>query len=604
MPTSRSNLQRLLCPRSVAVVGASASADKAGYQALLALESFGGEVFAINPRASEILGRRAYPSLRALARPVDLALFAVPAPACPAAVRDAIESDCGGGVIVSGGFAESGLDGSALQSELEHLCNESGFRLLGPNTAGFVNHDVSLTASFVSSAAAIPAGNVAVVAQSAGINLTVSFLLSRLGFGVSCAVGLGNAVNVDAADVLEFLADQSSTKAIALHLEGVRRGRRLYETLRRVVLKKPIAVLTVGREDTGEFARSHTGNLVGSHALRSSALQQAGAVLVDSTEELATAAAALSLHRLSPNPRPGIGILTAQAGAGLVMLDRLKSRSLSVPELTASTIARIGEQLPPMTYVKNPVDTGRPGPSFPDVLLTLASDERVDVVITYALNEPAVLQPAEVLPRVARAAAKPILFGTTGPLEDVAPTRAALQTSGLYVAGSPEELVDAAVAIARDAALRARPSDSPAIAGLSDGLALPRSPDEHSAKQILETLGVPAPKRLVCATREDAHAALRALKPPVVAKILSSEVAHKTELGGVELGIFNAAQLDAALSRFDGIALTGARRYLIEETAPPGLELIVGALRDPSFGTTLMVGLGGTLAEATRDTAM
>ena len=254
---------------------------------MLALSGFAGEVFAINPKVESVLGRKAYPSLRALARPVDLVIFAVPAAACIEAVREAITCACAGGLVVSGGFSEAGMEGAALEAELERSCRESGFRLLGPNTAGFVNKQISLTASFLPSAQRIPSGQIAVVAQSAGINLTVSFLIAKLGYGVSCAVGLGNAVDVDAADVLEFVAHQPATRAIALHLEGVRNGRRLYETIRRISPRKPIAVYTVGRTEIGEFARSHTGNLIGSYALRRSALEQAGAVLVESTEELA-----------------------------------------------------------------------------------------------------------------------------------------------------------------------------------------------------------------------------------------------------------------------------------------------------------------------------
>jgi acyl-CoA synthetase (NDP forming) len=603
MKAARSNLQRLFAPASVAVVGASASHEKAGYQALSALGEFPGDVFAINPKVDRILGRRCYPSLRALARPVDLVLFALPAPATVDAVQEAIDCRCGGGVIVSGGFAESGPEGAALQARIERLCNDSGFRLLGPNTAGFVNKQLSLTASFVPSAGRIPAGNIAVIAQSAGINLTVSFLLAKLGYGVSCGVGLGNAINVDAADVLEFVAEQPDTKAIALHLEGVRSGRRLYETLRRVTPKKPVVVLTVGKAEIGEFARSHTGNLIGSHGLRSSALRQAGAVLVESTEELAVAAAALSLHRLPPKSSPGIGVLTAQAGAGLVMLDLLKSSGIAVPPLTGPTLIRIGAQLPPMTYLKNPVDTGRPGPSFAGVLSALADDAEIDAVIVYALSEPAALRPAEVVGGLAKQLAKPILFGTMGPREEIGPSLEALRMDGVYVAESPEELARAARALARDATLQARLARTNADDSLSAPLALPREADEYAAKQVLQSLGIAAPPGIACASHEEARQAFERLAKPVVAKILSTEIAHKTEAGGVRLNIGDQTALAAALAQLDSVPLDSARRYLIEEMAPAGLELIVGATRDASFGPTVMVGLGGTLAEALRDTA-
>jgi acyl-CoA synthetase (NDP forming) len=602
-PSLRSDLSRLFAPRSVAVVGASSAPEKAGHQALLALGSFAGDVFPINPKAPEILGYRAFPSLRAVTRPIDLVVFAIPAAACVDAVREAIECGCGGGLVVSGGFAEAGAGGAAIQAELEALCLRSAFRLLGPNTAGFINNEISLTASFVPGASRIPDGAVAVVAQSAGVNLTVSFLLAKLGYGVSLAVGLGNAFDVGAADVLEFLAEQPRTRAIALHLEGVRDGRRLYETLRRVTPRKPVIALTVGREDVAEFAQSHTGNLLGSYAARLSALRQAGAVVVESTDELALAAAVLSRHRLPPKRSSGIGILTAQAGPGLLMLDQLKSSGVAVPTLTDPTRARIERLLPPMTYLQNPVDTGRPGPSFAEVLAALAEDERIDAVVAYALDEPAALRPQEVLPRVAERFDKPILFGTMGPPEDLASTRQALRSQGIHLAESPEQLAKAAIVLARDAAQQAQLVRSEPPVLVASAVRAPEARDEHAAKQVLEAIGVPVPRRIVCASHAEARAALQQLEKPVVAKILAPEISHKTELGGVHLNIEDEPALDRALGKLDAIPLTSARRYLLEEMAPPGLELIVGAVRDPSFGPTVMVGLGGTFAEALKDTA-
>lgn len=600
---SRTHLERLFAPESVAVVGASSSADKAGHQALLALASFGGEVFPVNPRATEIAGRRAFPSLGALGRPVDLVLLAVPAAACVEAVREAVACGSGGGLILGGGFAESGPAGAALQADLHALCAQSGFRVLGPNTAGFVNKDVSLTASFLPAADRICSGPVAVIAQSAGINLTVSFLLEQLGSGVSLAVGLGNAMNVDAADVLEFVANRPTTKSIALHLEGVVQGRRLFETLRRVTQAKPVVVLTVGKSDVAEFAQSHTGNLIGSYALRASALRQAGAVVVDSTDDLVAAAALMAQHRLAPKLRAGIGILTAQAGPGLLILDQLKSRGVSVPALAPRTLELIEQQLPPLTYLRNPVDTGRPGPSFARVLELLADDPEVSAVCAYALHEPAALRPEAVLPEVASRLTKPLLFGTAGPRAETNQTITELRRRGLYVAESPEQLARAALVLAEDAGLQARLLRGEPRAAVQANVRPPREPDEHAVKQLLEALGVPTPRRFVCSSHAEARAALEQLTKPVVAKILAQEVSHKTELGGVQLNIADEQALTCALAKLDAIPLTSPRRYLLEEMAPPGLELIVGGKRDASFGPTLMVGLGGILAEALRDTA-
>lgn len=603
MSSSRTQLDRLFAPSSVAVVGASVAPDKAGHQALLALGSFRGDVFPINPKADEIAGRRVFPSLRSLGRPVDLALFALPAAACPQAVEEAIECGCGGGLIVGGGFAESGPEGARIQAELEAACARSPFRLLGPNTAGFVNKDLSLTASFLLGADRIPAGSIAVVAQSAGIWLTVSFLLAKAGHGTSLGVGLGNSMNVDASDVLEFVANQPTTRCVALHLEGIKHGRRLFETLRRITPRKPVVVLTVGRSDVSEFAQSHTGNLLGSYAVRTSAFRQAGAVVVESTEELVAAAALLSRHRLPPKLRPGVGMLTAQGGAGLLVLDRLKQHGVDVPPLGAATRARIEQELPPMTFLRNPVDTGRPPPAFPSVLTALSEDPAIDMTLVYALHEPAALRAEEVLPAAARRVRKPLAFATIGPPGDAEATFDVLRKEGIHVAGSPEQLADAAIVLAADAAAQYRLARVEPDRGEELGVPVPLVCDEPAAKEVLEGMGIRTPRRVVCSSHEQAQDALRRLTTPLVVKIVAPEILHKTEVGGVVVGVVDAAGMNAALAKLDAIPVASSRRYLIEEMAPPGLELIVGAVRDATFGPTLLVGVGGTVAEALRDTA-
>jgi acetyltransferase len=599
------NLKRLFSPRSIAIVGASASADKAGYQAVASLKEFKGEIFPVNPKAGEILGYKAYPSLKAIGKSVDLVIFAVPAAACAEAVREAAQCGCGGGLIMSGGYAEAGPEGAAIQEQIKVLCRETNFRLLGPNTAGFVNTHESLIASFAAGTEYIRRGHVAVLAQSSGINFMVSFFVSRPGYGVSCAVGVGNAADTDVADVLEFLSDDPNTKAIALHLEGLPNGRRVYDALKRVTPRKPVVVLPVGREDVGDFAQSHTGNLIGSYELKRNALRQAGAITVSTTEELASAATVLSLHRLAPQERPGIGVLTGQGGAGLIMLDLLKAADVDVPTLRDATLTRIAALLPPMTYLKNPVDTARPGPTFPDVLAALAADEQIDATIAFALHEPATLHPQNVVPPIQHAVGKPIIFGTAGAEECIRPTLDGLRTHGVYGAESPERLAQAAIVLVHDAIAQwrlAQPVSS--IETTAAQLAPGTKVDEHSAKRLLDAYGIATTQRIACTSHGEALTAFRSLAKPVVAKILSVEIAHKTEVGGVQLHIADEAALGRALEALDRIPLKGVRRYLLESMAAPGLEMIVGAVRDASFGPTVMVGLGGTIAEAIKDTTM
>lgn len=603
------SLERLLDPRSVAVVGASTSPGKAGYQAVRTLRSFDGAVLPVNPTASEILGFKAYPSLAAASAAAgapDLVVLAIPAAATPAAVREAATTGCGGVLIVSGGFAETGEEGARLQAGIEAACGASSLRVLGPNTSGFMRPRSGCAASFAPGVDALRPGPIGIVAQSGGVNLVLAFLAHERGLGLSLSVGLGNAVDVDAAAVLRHLAADADTRAIVLHLEGVRDGRALYETLLGVTPIKPVVVLTPGRADIGAFARSHTGNLIGAYDRKVAALRQAGAVVVDTAEEAIDAVAALSRKRAAPKPNPGIGLLTGQAGPGLLIADRLRASDVDVPELESASVERIASLLPPLTYLRNPVDTGRPGPAFPDVLRAVVDDPRIDAVGVFALHEPAALDPARVLSDAARSASKPLAFGTLGLAADIAPTLAAAADAGVPAFSAPERLATALRALAEDARAQhrlARRASSASRLGASPEL-VAGATGEAGAKALLAAIGIPVPRGVVCAHHGDALQAFAALHKPVAVKILAEEIAHKTEVGGVKLGVENASALQSALAALDAIPVRGHRAYLVEEMAPPGVELILGAVRDPSFGPVVAIGLGGTAAEALQDTAV
>lgn len=602
------SLARLFDPKSIAVIGASSAPEKAGYQMLRALRGFPGKLYPINPKASTILDYRAYASLGAITaqtgKPIDLAILTIPAAASVEALREAAAAGCGGAIIISGGFGEAGAAGHTLQDELAHICRETGIRLLGPNTSGFINAPARCSASFAPGAEEIAAGSIAVVAQSGGVNLTLAFLIHRLGLGLSLAVGLGNMVDVDAADVLDFLAHHEPTRAIALHLEGVSDGRKLFDALRRVTPLKPVVALAVGRSDVGEFAQSHTGKLIGSYARKITALRQAGAVIVDTTDELADAVAVLSKARIPPKSNPGLGILTGQAGPGLLIVDRLKSQGASVPELSDAAQARIRSLLPPLTFMRNPVDTGRPGPGFPRVLQAIAEDEAIDAIAVFSLHEPAAVDPLIALTEAGKKTQKPLLFGTMGVDAHIGPTLTALWAAGIPALSSPERLALAARVLFDDAREARRLSLGSGGSELNRAQTIGCDLDEAEAKDLLYRYGIASPARVACDSHAAARAAFTVLTTPLVAKILSSEVAHKTEVGGVVLNLRTPSELEAALAQLDAIPLQGRRRYLLEEMAPPGVELIAGAVRDPSFGETVMVGLGGTAAEALNDTAL
>ncbi|MEW1685855.1 acetate--CoA ligase family protein [Streptomyces sp. NPDC093594] len=590
-------LRALFTPRGIAVVGVSADPTKLGAALARSVSRFPGYVGLVNARRPDpAAGVYATVAEAAEHGPVDLALVCVPAAGCADAVAEAAKAGVRAAVIYGGGFAEAGPQGERHQRELADVAERTGIRILGPNTSGFLTP--SLTASFVPGAADVPAGRIAVVAASGGVNHALAFLLGEAGHGISLAVGLGNGVDITTADVLDHLATDPGTTAVALHIESVADGRRLTEAVARLRATRPVVALVVGRHDIGAFAASHTGALATSWRTTRAALAQAGAVLVDDERELVDAVSALSLVRLPAAADPGVGLVTAQAGPGLLLLDDLRGRRAAVPELAAQTQRCLAGILPPLTYQANPVDTGRPGPGFAAVLDTVAMDPAVDLIAAYALHEPAAF---DLLAAVDEALhSVPLLLGVGGAGDDVQRVRRALLDRGVPVACDPHGLAAMTGALLADARACSRMAAAPAPAQPVD-IGGPGPFDEDRAKTLLDRLGVPTMPRRACADRAEAHRALAELTGPVAVKLLDAAVLHKTEIGGVRLGVSTPAELDEAL---DALETVGASRFLVESMAPAGVDLVVGARRDPVFGPVVLVGLGGTTAEALADVSI
>ncbi|MBO8191753.1 acetate--CoA ligase family protein [Streptomyces oryzae] len=589
-------LETLFAPRGIAVVGASTDPAKLGAALARSVTRFPGFVGLVNSRRPDP-SAEVYASVAEAAEhgPVDLALVCVPAPGCADAVAEAAKAGARAAVVYGGGFAEAGPQGERYQRELTDVAERTGIRLLGPNTSGFLAP--GLTASFVPGAADVPAGRIGVVAASGGVNHALAFLLSEAGYGVSLAVGLGNGVDVTTADVLDHLACDPHPTAVALHIESVTDGRRLTDAVARLTATCPVVALVVGRHDISAFAASHTGALATSWRTTRAALVQAGAVLVDDERELVDAVGALSLARLPAAAAPGVGLVTAQAGPGMLLLDNLRGRHAAVPELTADTRRALAEILPPLTYQANPVDTGRPGPGFAAVLDAVAADPAVDLIAGYALHEPAAFDLVGAVDAARHSV--PMLLGVGGTGDDARRVRRALLERGVPAAGDPHGLAAMTGALLADARARSRTTAVPAAPAPVD--VGPGPWDEDQAKTLLNRLGVPTMPRRACADRAQAHRALAELPGPVAVKLLDAAVLHKTEIGGVLLGVRTPQELDAAL---DAIEAAGACRFLVESMAPEGVDLVVGARHDPVFGPVVLVGLGGTTAEALADVSI
>jgi acetate---CoA ligase (ADP-forming) len=589
-------LRRLFAPGSVAVVGASATPGKAGNALMHSLASFAGPVTAVNPRGESVAGRPGARRLSELGDTVDLVLVAVPAGAVPSVLRECAETGAGAAIVHSGGWAEAGPDGEALQAELVSIAAETGLRILGPNTSGFFAPAEKLCASFVRTAAELPAGGLAIVAQSGGVNHALAFLAAGEGLGIRLGVGLGNSADVGFPDVLDALAEDAAVEVVALAIEGVGEGRRLVEAIERISARVPVVALKTGRTDVDAFARSHTGALTGSWRVTRAALAQAGAVVVDDMTELIDAAQALRLVRLPPVGEAGVGVVTGQAGPGLLLADELGRLGVRVPELPASALDRLAELLAPITFQRNPVDTGRPGETFAAVLETVGDAPGIDALAVYLLDEPDAVDPIALLAGVDAPA---VLALTATPPAFAAARDKLAGAAGVPVLATPERCARAVAAIVRDAAQRARRPTERARPAVSS-FAPAGEWDEDLAKQLVADAGLAVPARVVCSTHDEAFAALGRLRLPLVAKILDPAIEHKSDLGGIKLGIRDVSELEAALAGIDALGRDG-HRYLIEETASPGPELILGARRDPAFGPIVALGMGGTGAEALGD---
>ncbi|MGW0838626.1 acetate--CoA ligase family protein [Streptomyces sp. NPDC002787] len=605
-PNPAPNLTPLLAPEGVVVIGASRQAGKLGAAMARSLAVFTGARALVNARRPEPAAG-VYASVAEAAAHtegrLDLAVLCVPASGCADALAEAAAAGCRAALVCAGGFGEAGPEGEEHADALRRVARETGVRLLGPNTSGFFAPHLGLTASFVPAAGQLPAGDIAVVAASGGVNHALSFDLAAAGNGISLGVGIGAGLDVTAAEVLEHLVTDDRTTAVALHLETVPDGPRLVAAVREVAAVKPVVALVVGRSDVGDFARSHTGALATSWRTTRAALRQAGAVVVDDERELVDALTALSRIRLRPQPDPGLGIVTAQAGPGLLLADRAGADGIRMPELAAGTRHALGELLPLLTYQRNPVDTGRPAETFARVLASTAADPAVDLLAVYALTEPDSVDLASAAQDAGLGADSPAVVVVGGLPDDVAEQRARLHKSGIPALPGPASAANAVRALVTDArqrAMREAGSVSGGPAPVSAAASVPTGPlDEDAAKSFLAELGIRTPDRVACDSRADAHDALRLLGGPVAVKVLDAAILHKTEVGGVRLGVRTADELDAALD-----AIGDGRRYLVETMAPPGVDLVLGARRDPVFGPVVLAGLGGTAAEALADVAI
>lgn len=601
----------LFNPRRVAVVGASATPGKAGALFLGNLTSaesgFAGDVIGIHPNATDLLGRPAFPRLDAAPSPVDLAIIVTPAAALPAVIEDCGRARIPVAVVISGGFAETGAEGALLQQRAIEAARAHGVRLVGPNCFGVVNAHYGLNASL---SIGLPRkGGVSLVTQSGAYGMAAYSRSIDEGTGFSKIVALGNKADVDEAEIVAYLGDDPETRVIALLLESFRDGRRLFETIAAITPSKPVVVMKTGRHPSAQrAAASHTAALSNDAVATEAALNQAGAHVVDDGFSLLEVAA--SLARQPPLRGRRIAIITNSGGVGVELTDLLESKGLAVPALSPELRQKIARTLPPHGSPDNPIDVTTDWARFPQMYAAaveaLMTSEEIDAVV------PVLLQRSALMPEVGEAVAAAFLksrdAGSQKPLHVcwVAPKAADANRARLLEAGIPCHLWPAGTAAAlaattvRTAAARptatAAPCAAPALRD-TDGWT-PTS----QAFSLLEQAGFPIEPLVCVSSAEEAGVAAEQMGFPVVLKAERPGLIHKSDQGAVRLGL---ADHDSVIRAFmDFSRRLGPGPALLQRQARPGLELVIGGRRDPSFGPIVLAGLGGVWIEAFNDIAV
>lgn len=616
------SLDTFLSPASVAILGASPEHTKlrGRLTELIIKNGYRGRLYLVNPGHREIRGLPCHGSIADVPEPVDLAVVVVPADKVVDAVEECAAAGARNALILSSGFAEAGAEQARAQERIGAIARRTGMRICGPNAEGFHNELQRISATF-SPAVDLDADSVVdagtrrcgVIAQSGGIGFSLYHGGRALGLRFTHVITVGNEVDLSAADFLEYLVDDPGTAVIVLFLETIRDPRRFLRAADRAArARKPIVVLKAGRSTAGSRATaSHTGSMAGWDAAYDAVFTQFGMTVVDDPARALAIAGAFATCPLPRGRRAAV--LTVSGGGGALMADALSAAGLELPELRPQTQAAIKAMIPFYGTARNPVDvTGqatRTGAPL-KVIEQLAGGDEVDLVVAVTTMSNPTRPPVdpEGLAKVVDAQRTPVLFYTYTVVSPFG--RQSLASAKTLTYQGVNDVAAAARALVDFAAFRYVPPLQPPAAG-SERIALPAGSEdgtlpEYAAKALLARHGLPvAPHRLVRAEAE-LEEACAALAFPVAVKIQSPDIPHKTEAGGVRLDVANAEELRAA--RREVLAAAGRHApqariagVLVEEMAAPGVEIIVGIVRDPTFGPVLTVGAGGVATELYRD---
>ncbi len=625
-----SSMLPLFQPESIAIIGASSNPAKPSGQPLVALTSCGfkGQVYPVNPKYKTLLDLPCYPSLRDVPGKVDLAIIAVPAKLTLPALHDCATKGVKSVIIFTSGFAEVGPEGARLQQEIAFAAKEAGMRICGPNCMGIFSARNALMANFaiteLPERVLVP-DFLGFISQSGGFGAAIYEMIKDRGFGFSHFVSTGNEADLEFSHYLGYMALDPHTKVIGGYLEGVKDGQKFLQAADLALQhKKPVLLLKAGRYPVAaRAAASHTGAMVGSEKVYNAVFKQKGIIRVESLEEFQVMLAVLAGGNLPRSNRTAI--LATSGGSGVMLADKCAHYGLEVVHLQEQTRAQLDDILPEFASSANPVDITSAIMTQPGLLEQCAeiviNDPNVDILITAFWAVHGDRSNLEQMIRVGKRAQKTVLNLVWGP-EQVSREVINLLNEHLIPAAREADFsIKALSALAkyrqftetRQQVPTGLPAIPPDAKQRASSILLGKPPgtsfSEYSAKQVLRAYGIPTTRESLASSPDEAVQAAEAIGYPVAMKIMSPDILHKTEAGGVILNVTSAGEVRECFDRI----MANARAYkqdarlegvLVQEMLPAGTEVIVGINRDPVFGSTVVAGLGGIFVEVLQDVAL
>jgi acyl-CoA synthetase (NDP forming) len=623
------DLTPLLSPKAIAVVGASERHGSAGRLVLENLRNLGyaGAVYAVHPKYREVLGFPCYPDLRSLPGPVDSVAVLLAAEKVLPTLEAAVEAGAKAAWVLASGFAEAGPEGKARQADLARFAAQSGLLVCGPNCIGVANLVDRVATYSVALSPATKAGGVSAVVQSGAICLG---LANAARFGFRYLISSGNEAVLDSADYLAHLVRDPQTKVIIAFLEGIRSPQKFVAAAQAAAeAGKPVLVVKVGRSEAAQRAvQAHTGSLAGSDAVCDAAFRRLGVVRLDTLDELLEAA---ELFLTCPLPEgDGVGLLSLSGGQIGLVADLAADLGLRFPSFSPDALAALERILPPYTNIANPLDAWGSGDlesTYPACVEVVSREKGIHLLAVTRDTPPQVapreveqsLAVAEAAVRAARETGKPVLMFSNLSTTFHPQVKEVLEAGGVPYLQGTRETLRAVQAFIRYAAFRRKrlvPRDAgcpppPDLAAWRERLRGRQGAlSEVEGRALLAAYGIPGPREATATTPEEAVERARALGFPVVLKVLSPDILHKTEIGGVRVGLRDEVAvvqafrevLDAAKRHYPQARLEGA---LLQEMVPPtAVEVILGVLRDPDFGPVVVFGSGGVLVELLKDSSL